>query len=34
MFMGRVGSLTLLLAFRKQKEKKEFHYPEERVILG
>lgn len=34
MFMGRVGSLTLLLAFRKQKEKTEFHYPEERVILG
>lgn len=34
MFIGRIGSLTLLLAFRKQKEKKEFHYPEERVILG
>ncbi len=34
MFIGRVGSLTLLLAFKKQKEKNEFHYPEERVILG
>ncbi len=34
MFIGRVGSLTLLLAFRKQREKKELQYPEERVIIG
>lgn len=34
MFIGRIGSLTLLLAFRKQREKKELQYPEERVIIG
>lgn len=34
MFIGRVGSLTLLLAFKKQRDKKELHYPEERVIIG
>lgn len=34
MFIGRIGSLTLLLAFKKQKERKELQYPEERVIIG
>lgn len=34
MFIGRIGSLTLLLSLKKQKEKKELQYPEERVIIG
>ena len=34
MFIGRIGSLTLLLAFQSSKEKKEYHYPEERVVIG
>lgn len=33
MMVGRIGTLTLLLSLRKT-EKKELHYPEERVLLG
>lgn len=36
MFVGRVGSLTLILALRlrRKKEVRDFTYPEERVMLG
>lgn len=34
MFIGRVGSLTLLLALKTRPEKVEFHYPEERLMLS
>ncbi len=35
MFIGRIGSLTLLLALRKtKKEKTDFSYPEERLMLS
>lgn len=36
MFIGRIGSFTLVLAlrFQKRKESGEFSYPEERVMLG
>ncbi len=34
MFMGRVGILTLMLALRVSHERKEFHYPEERLMLS
>ncbi len=35
MIIGRIGSLTLVLAFkRKYSRSVEFHYPEERVMLG
>ncbi len=34
MVIGRIGSLTLILALRKQKETREFSYPEERVMLS
>lgn len=33
MFIGRVGSLTLMIALRSQIEKIEFAYPEERVMI-
>lgn len=34
MLIGRIGSLTLLLAFKKQQTKAGFHYPEERILMG
>ncbi len=36
MFIGRIGSLTLILGLKtkKRKESAEFSYPEERVMLG
>ena len=34
MIIGRIGSLTLILALRKRKETREFSYPEERVMLS
>lgn len=34
MIMGRIGVLTLILAFRKSHDTVEFSYPEERVMLG
>ncbi len=35
MFIGRVGSFTMILALRmRRKETSEFTYPEERVMLG
>lgn len=34
MFVGRVGSLTLLIALRKRKIKQEFSYPHERVMIS
>jgi trk system potassium uptake protein TrkH len=34
MFIGRVGSLTLMIALRKKREKTEFSYPEERVMIS
>lgn len=34
MLVGRIGTLTLLLAFKSPREKAEFHYPEERVIIS
>jgi len=34
MFLGRVGPLTLLLAFGGRNDEARFEYPEERVILG
>lgn len=34
MFIGRVGSLTLILALRAKTEKTEFQYPEERIMIS
>ncbi|MBL4587889.1 hypothetical protein JKY79_00940 [Candidatus Babeliales bacterium] len=34
MLVGRIGSLTLVLAVRKVREKKLYTYPEERVLIG
>ena len=34
MIIGRIGSLTVILALRKKREKPEYEYPEERVMLG
>jgi trk system potassium uptake protein TrkH len=34
MFAGRVGPLTLALAVAMRKEKMEYRYPEERVMVG
>ena len=34
MFMGRVGTLTLMLAFRIHKERIEFQYPEEELMIS
>jgi trk system potassium uptake protein TrkH len=34
MFMGRVGILTLMLALRASRERAEFHYPEERIMMS
>jgi len=34
MIIGRIGSLTLILALKKRTEKPEFTYPEERVMLS
>lgn len=33
MFIGRVGSLTLLIALRKKNDTREYTYPEERVMV-
>lgn len=33
MVFGRISSLTLILALKKHKEKSEFQYPEERILL-
>lgn len=33
MFIGRIGSLTLLIALRKKNEVREYTYPEERVMV-
>ena len=34
MFIGRIGSLTLMIALRKKADKNEFSYPEERVMIS
>jgi trk system potassium uptake protein TrkH len=34
MFIGRVGSLTLLLALKSRQDKVEFQYPEERIMIS
>ncbi len=34
MFIGRVGSLTMLLALKARQEKVEFQYPEERLMMS
>jgi trk/ktr system potassium uptake protein len=34
MIIGRIGSLTVILALRRRPEKREYEYPEERVMLG
>ncbi len=34
MFMGRAGTLTLMLALRVSKERVEFQYPEERLMMS
>jgi trk system potassium uptake protein TrkH len=34
MIIGRIGSLTLVLAMRRAKEKQLYRYPEERVLIG
>jgi len=34
MFMGRVGILTLMLALRVSRDRTEFHYPEERIMMS
>ncbi|MBA2307590.1 hypothetical protein H0W26_05660, partial [Candidatus Dependentiae bacterium] len=34
MFMGRVGTLTLMLALRVNRERIEFQYPEERLMIS
>ncbi len=34
MFIGRVGSLTILLALASNEKKSLYHYPEEKVIVG
>lgn len=33
MLIGRIGSLTFMIALRKPKERSEFSYPEERVMM-
>ena len=33
MFIGRIGSLTLMIALRPHGDKTEFTYPEERVMI-
>ena len=34
MIIGRIGSLTMILAFAKSPDEKDFSYPEERVMLS
>jgi trk system potassium uptake protein TrkH len=34
MIIGRIGSMTVILALRRQKEPHEYEYPEERVLLS
>ena len=34
MIIGRIGSLTLILAFLKDSDKVDFSYPEEKVMLS
>lgn len=34
MIMGRIGTLTLILALRWRQDKVQFNYPEERVMIG
>jgi len=34
MAIGRIGSLTMIFALKKQESVKEFHYPEERVFMS
>jgi trk/ktr system potassium uptake protein len=34
MLVGRIGAITLLIALKRRREKREFTYPEERVIIG
>jgi len=34
MFIGRIGSLTLMIALRNKTDKNEFSYPEERVMIS
>jgi trk system potassium uptake protein TrkH len=34
MFIGRIGSLTILFALKGGAKPREFHYPEERIVMG
>ncbi|QST01373.1 TrkH family potassium uptake protein [Pontibacillus sp. ALD_SL1] len=34
MFIGRIGILSFLFTFKKEKKKGNYHYPTERIIIG
>jgi trk system potassium uptake protein TrkH len=34
MIIGRIGSITLVLAIKKRREQQLYRYPEERIIIG
>lgn len=34
MILGRIGALTLILSLKKHKDKQEFYYPAERIMLS
>ena len=34
MFVGRVGVITFLFIFRKERREANFHYPKEKIIIG
>src|SRR5699024_496056 len=34
MFVGRVGVITFLFIFRKERSEANFHYPKEKIIIG
>lgn len=34
MMAGRIGSLTLILAFKRKSDRIEFHYPQERILIS
>jgi len=34
MFIGRIGILSFLFTFKKDKRSGRYHYPTERIIIG
>ena len=34
MYLGRVGPMTVMLAITRKKRKRDYRYPEDKILIG